>query len=141
MTDATIGYGSKYEIKDADPATTFTRIAEVFAITPPEATADRIDVTHMDSPQRRREYIAGLIDTGEASFEINWVPGGPTDVMLRGLLESGEIRDHRITFPSGARVTFGGTITGFSRATPVDDKLSATITVAPSGGETWDTES
>ena len=137
-TEAAIGWGSIYEIGAASPGTTFTEIAEVVSITPPEATADRIDVTHMKSPQRRREYIAGLIDTGEAGFEINWAPGSATDVLIKGLLDSGEIRPHRITFPNGHRVTFNGAITGYTRAIPVDDRMTATITVAPSGGETWD---
>lgn len=136
-TEAAIGYGSIYEIAD-ETGLIWTELGEVFSITPPEATADRIDVTHMQSPQRRREYIAGLIDTGEAEVQMNWVPGKPTDILLRGLLNSGEIRKHRITLPTRDRVTFNGAVIGFTRAVPVDDRMTATANVAPSGGETWD---
>ncbi|WP_199925140.1 phage tail tube protein [Neorhizobium sp. SOG26] len=69
--------------------------------------ADCIDTTHMQSPGRRREYIAGLIDNGEASFEINYIPGSDTDILLRTLMDSGETVQHRITFPNG--VTVNGT--------------------------------
>lgn len=143
MTDARIGYGTIYEIWDASLTTpAFVEVAEVINVTPGEATADRIDATHMQSPNRRREYISGLIDNGEASFEINWVPGSATDELLRDLFESGETVEHRITFPGDAprpTVTFDASIIGFSKAIPIDDRMTATITVAVSGAETWGT--
>jgi predicted secreted protein len=140
MTEAAIGYGSKYAIWDANagPAA-FVEIAEVINITPGEATADRVDATHMQSPGRRREYISGLIDNGEASFEINWVPGSETDELIRGLFASGDVVQHRITFPGGVTLTYDASIIGYSKVIPIDDRMTATITVAVSGAETWGT--
>ncbi len=134
MTDARIGYGTTYEIFSGGE---FVEVAEVSNVTPGEATTDRIDATHMKSPGRRREYISGLIDSGEASFEINWLPGSDTDVLLRGLQTSGETTDHRITFPNGVTVTYEAQVTGFGKAVPIDDKMSATLTISVSGDETW----
>lgn len=139
MTDARIGYGAKYEIWDAANSVYF-QIGEVINFTPPEATTDRVDATHMLSPGRRREYISGLIDSGEGSLEINWVPGNPTDVFCRALLTSGATVNHRITFNNGQRVVFEASITGFTKATPIDDRMTATITVSASGDETWEAE-
>lgn len=142
MTDAKIGYGTRYEIWDdtlSPPAYVF--ISEVITVTPGEAVADRIDATHMMSPNRRREYISGLIDSGEASFEINWIPGNATDLLLRELMNSGETENHRITFPGGARVRFAASLIGYAKEIPVDDRMTATITVAVSGDEFWDTAS
>lgn len=139
MTAAKIGYGTTYEIWNAgsSPAA-FVEIAEVIGVTPGASVADRVDATHMQSPGRRREYIAGLIDNGEASFEINWVPGNASDLLIRDLMDSGDIVDHRITFPGGTRVTFDAAIIGFEKDIPVDDRMTATITVGVSGAETWD---
>lgn len=138
MTSARIGYGTLYEIWDAGAApAAFVEVAEVINVTPGEATADRIDATHMQSPGRRREYISGLIDNGEASFEINWIPGSPTDELIRGLLASGAVVQHRITFNNDVTVTFDAAVTGFSKAIPIDDRMTATVTVAVSGDETW----
>ena len=137
---ARLGYGTIYRIWDASltvPA--LVDLAEVTSITPPESTADRIDATHMQSPDRRREYISGLIDSGSASIEIQWEPGNDTDVLIRGLLTSGAKVQHEIEFPNGVTVSFDAVITGFSKAIPVDDKMTATIEVAPSGAETWGT--
>jgi predicted secreted protein len=143
MTEARIGYGTIYEIWDAGLTTpAFVEVAEVINVTPGEATADRVDATHMQSPGRRREYVSGLIDNGEASFEINWVPGSDTDVMLRELFTSGETVQHRITFAGDAprvTLTFDASIIGFSKVIPIDDRMTATITIAVSGEETWGT--
>lgn len=138
MTQAAIAYGSFYRIFDNTLTTpALVEVAEVIAITPPGGEADRIDATHMQSPNRRREYIAGLLDSGTAEFQINFVPGGPTDLLIRGLQESGAIVQHQIEFPNGITVTFDASITGYAIEMPVDDRMTATITIAPSGGVTW----
>lgn len=141
MSDAMIGYDSSYAISNGDSPETFQQIGEVFNITPGEETTDRVDVTHYKSPDRRREFVAGLIDPGEATFEINWVPGNETDEFLRDLRTSGESRTHKIRFPNGVTVSFDAIILSYSKAIPLDDKMTATITVAVSGAETWGMES
>ena len=111
VTAAAIGWSTTYEIWDASLTTpAFAFVAEVNSVTPGAAEVDRIDATHMQSPNRRREYIAGLIDNGEASFEMNFVPGSASDVLIRGLLDSGASVQHRITFPNGHRVTYNAVI-------------------------------
>lgn len=133
MTDAITGYDSKYLIDGVE-------IGEVIEITPGEATSDRVQATHYQSPGRRHEYIAGMIDSGVASFQINWVPGSAADTTIRGLLASGATEEHTIIFPNGVTVAFDAQITGFSKAMPLDDRMTATITVAVSGEETWGNE-
>lgn len=141
MSDARIGYDSSYHISNGDSPETFFEVGEVFNITPGEESTDRVDVTHYKSPDRRREFIAGLIDPGEATFEINWVPGNETDEFLRDLRTSGETRTHKIVFPNDVTVSFDAIILSYSKAIPLDDKMTATITVAVSGAETWGIES
>lgn len=137
MTEAIIGYNSKYAIYSGGD---WVEVAEVINITPGEATTDRVEATHMQSPGRRREYISGLIDSGTASLEINWLPSSATDVLLRSLMTAGTVTDHRITFPNGVTVTYEATLTGFSKVIPIDDRMTATIEVAVSGEETWGSE-
>ena len=138
MTDAALGYGTAYRVWDASLAIpALIEIGEVINVTPPGGTSDRVDATHMKSPGRRREYIAGLIDSGEASFEINWVPGSATDELLRTLQTSGAIVQHQIEWANGVTVTYDAAITGYEKSVPIDDRMTATITVAPSGEEVW----
>ncbi|WP_447411788.1 phage tail tube protein, partial [Clostridium perfringens] len=69
----------------ADPATptNFVDVGEVTSITPPSDTDDMVDATHTQSPNRTREFIAGLTDPGECSFEMNFVPGSPSDILIQ----------------------------------------------------------
>lgn len=139
MTDAMIGYGAKYEIWDASSSPpAFVEIDEVIEINPGEETGDVIDATHFQSPNRRREKIAGLIDGGEGSLVINWIPGDLTDVLLRELNTSKAVEEHRITFPNGVTVTFPAFINGISKSIPLDDRLTATVNVVVAGAEVWD---
>lgn len=133
MTDVTIGYNSKYLIEGVE-------LGEVTEITPGEATTERVQATHMQSPGRRHEYISGMIDSGEASVTLNWIPGSTTDTTLRGLLASGATQEHTIVFPNGVSVTFDAVVTGFSKALPLEDRMTATVTVSISGEETWGAE-
>ncbi|MEW9838236.1 phage tail tube protein [Mesorhizobium marinum] len=82
MTDAAIGYGSVFEVS-TNGGSSWTEIAEVFSITPPSDTVDVIDATHMASPNRTREFVLGLQDPGEASFEMNFVPGSASDAYIQ----------------------------------------------------------
>lgn len=149
-SQATIGWSTIYEIWDEEGlivsgGEAFAEVCEIFNLTPGSQTADRIDVTHFCSPGRRREYIPGLIDSGEASFETNYIPGSPEDQLILALLNSGHVVQHRITFPQQQgsdvrhRVTFEASVTGYERQVPIDDRMTATVKLAPSGDETWDT--
>lgn len=90
MTDATIGYGTQIRIgRGAGP--TWTTLAEVGDVTWPVNETDSIEATHMASPSRAKEYIAGLTDNGEIAVPMNWVPGSASDVTLEAIRLSGEI--------------------------------------------------
>ncbi|MGH9649943.1 MAG: hypothetical protein ACRD3I_05675, partial [Terriglobales bacterium] len=49
----------------------FTAVAEVVSITPPGATVDIIDVTHLESPNRFREKVASIKDSTDISMTCN----------------------------------------------------------------------
>lgn len=133
MTDAAIGYGAAFGIGDGASPEVFTDIAEVFNITPPSETIDIIDATHMKSPGRRREFIPGLIDTGEMSLEMNFIPGGTAETALDAEIGKLVTTNYRITFPDGttgsATWIFAGFVIGFEPAAPNEDKMTATVTI------------
>lgn len=136
-TQAAIGYGSLFEIEDENSPQSFVALAEVLNITPPTMTVDAIDVTHMQSPGRRREFVSGLINPGECSFEMNYVPGSESDDRLNAILDLpvGEDRSRRcrITYPNGVTHTFSGELTGYEPNVPTEDKMTATVTFTVSG--------
>lgn len=128
---AMIGLGTTYEIEDSPAGTgTFTALAEVFSVTFPAGEADEIDVTSYDSTTR--EFIQGLKDYGSAELSLNWVPGGTTSTRLYELLASGEVVEHKITVNEMA-YTFSGFVKTIAPEIPVDDRLTASVTVRVSG--------
>jgi hypothetical protein len=131
MTDASIGYDTLLEVSTNGGAD-WTEVAEVFSITPPSETADAIDATHFQSPDRTREFIEGLVDPGECSFEMNFVPGSATDVLIRSLRGLGAVM-WRMTFPNSVVWAFSGIRTGYEPAVPNDDKMTATVTIKVTG--------
>jgi hypothetical protein len=139
MTDAAIGYGSTFELGDgAEPEEAFTEIAEVFDITPPNESTDTIDATHMKSPGANREFIFGLTDPGEVSFEMNFLPGSPSEQKILAARAARKRVGGRINFPKvGAaarqRWEFGCLVLGYEPAMPNDDKMTATVTCKVSG--------
>src|SRR5687768_16228446 len=98
-TQATIGYGTLLQRGDGGSPEVFTAIAEVDSISPPQTVADDVEVTHLTSPNRTKEYIQGMLDAGEASAHINWLPGDPTHDEVTGLLANqiaGTVKNWRI---------------------------------------------
>lgn len=136
-SQALLGYGSVFQIVDENSPDLFVDMSEVISITPPSAKLDQVDVTHMTSPNRNREFISGLNDPGECSFDMNFVPGGASDDRLFALLTlpvgATRARACRISFPNGVTWSFTGELTGYEPTVPVDDKMTATVTFKVSG--------
>lgn len=130
MSDAQLGYGTRFGIKQAGG--TYALIAEVVNVTPPGFSRDTVDVTHLNSPDAFKEYIAGLADGGEASITINFRPN-VSDNLMESFLAP--VDDFRILFPGGAvALDFAGIVTGYEIGDVVaDDKMSATFTVKATG--------
>lgn len=134
---ANIGYGITLAVSDAAPAVTPTNaIGNITGFTPPSATRDIVDVTSSSSPDFAREFIAGLIDYGEASAEMIWDLGTTADVLLRSLLIEREPRTWRATFSQytpAKTITFEAFLTGYEPDAPMEDKMTASITLKVTG--------
>jgi predicted secreted protein len=132
-SEAALGYGSKFKISDNASPGVFTEIAEIFNITPPSFEADDVDVTHNQSPNRTREVIAGLKSPGDCSFEMNFIPGSSSDILIRALLGTGEQRWCQIEFPNAETWSFLAAVKGYEVEMPTDDKMTATVSMQVSG--------
>lgn len=123
-----IGYGTIVRVgQGATP--TWTKLAHVTGVTMPEDEIDEIEVTHMESPGRRKQFIAGLIDSGEMTVAMNYLPGSATDTLLRSLKASGANVLVEVTLPDADPDTFSGYLSGYSpgEVTP-GEKMSAEAT-------------
>ncbi|MGR3749590.1 phage tail tube protein [Paracoccus sp. (in: a-proteobacteria)] len=130
---ANIGYGTTVEVGVGETPV-WTALAGVKDVSLPDSQVDEVEVTSMDSPNRTREYIAGLNDNGEVSMDMNYVPLSPTDVLLRDIKASGETVQIRFSVPNEANTaapyveTYAGFCKGYGRTAPVGDAMMATAT-------------
>ena len=133
MSNADIGWGAVFAIEGTTPGT-YVPVAEVKAITLPGGSRDAVDVTHLASPDRYREFIAGLKDGGEASFTLNWVPSATDSLMAGFVAVSGT---YQVTAPNGVLMRFSGFFTNYSppELTP-EGPMEASATIKVSGKAT-----
>lgn len=140
MSDAQIGYGSKFLMQALPNATALTKLAEVTSVSLPNEQIAEVEVTHYESPGRTREYIAGLNDAGELTIGINWIAGSATDKLIVAAKVDGKVRTMRVVVPdstaNGQMFTFPGFIRGYERDAPIDDRMTAQITIRIAGAVT-----
>lgn len=136
MSEAQIGYGTRFYMAATPGAAALTKLAEVTSVTPPEDEVAEVEVTHYESPGRTREFIAGLSDAGSTTLEMNWVPGSATDDLLVAAKADRKVRIMRIVTPPGdgsQQFTFPAYVSGYTRALPLDDRMTATVTLRIAG--------
>lgn len=140
-TNASLGIGTTYAVYDTSVSPeAYTDLGEVTNIDLGTDEIELIDVTHMDSPNNTREYIAGLKDGGEVTLTLNYDPSNATDVLLRDLQTAGTTVNHRVTFNDGSpatTLTYPAIVRSIGRQVPVDSRMEMTVTIKKAGAETW----
>ena len=108
-------------IVDEEPVTTWTQIRGFEAMPHPDQQPERQDATHMQSPGRARETIAGLLPEAEWSQEKQLWPEDDGDILLKELSDLtrlGTAEDVLIEFNIGPdtsdfRETFRGEVSSY----------------------------
>src|SRR5215467_2245455 len=98
-----------------------------FYVKPPNTQVNDVEVTHNASPLRTKEFIPGMIDAGDAGFEMNFIPGSPSDVALRTLQQAGIRVSTQMIFPNLVTWTFEGVIKGYEVNAATEEKMTATV--------------
>lgn len=138
-TEAKIGYGTLLKIESRDSPNQMKVVGELTSVSMPAISRDAIDVTHMQSLEKWREFIAGLKDGGEVSGDLNFVPGSDGTTRLMAELAQDEVTSCEISIPTtpAYKWTFDAILTGFEPGdAPVDDKMAGTVTFKVTGKPT-----
>lgn len=134
-TDAMIGWGGKFFLQDASD--NWVELEEILETPFPESETEDVEATHMQSPGRRREYIAGLIEDGTGDVLMNYVPGSATDELCRDLQSSGIVTGYRVHVlqPDDTYWQIQGEciVKKYARSSPIDNRRTATLTIKFSG--------
>lgn len=143
-SDAHTGYGAFIQKGDGASPENFVSIMGVKSISGPSIQRDTHDTTDMSSGVGR-QFIGGLVDFGEVSFEANFLPRNETqsngdDSFLAEFEKSScESRGNwRILLPAcegegEAYFQFAGIATGATFSIPMDDVMGFTGTLKVSG--------
>lgn len=136
MADGAIGYGAEFEVRDGpDTDSDWVGLGLITSITPPSDSVDQIEITHMASPGRKKQFVAGLSDPGEMTLELNYMPGSETDAFILAWRASGQTRDSRISYPATTSLvdTFPTFVSSYAPSIPVGDKMTATLGLKVAG--------
>lgn len=149
-SDARTGYGALLGKSDGASPPNYISLLGVKSMSGPSISRDVHDVTSMTSGSGWREFIGGLNDGGEVSFEANWLPRDPTQSQeldtggVGGFMaefdkDSCESRGTwRILVPAcpgeeEVSLIFEGIVTGQNIEIPLDDVMSFQGTIKVSG--------
>jgi hypothetical protein len=102
MTEARIGWGGELWLATDNTEATLTELAEVREVSFPADEVDEAEATHLKSPGRRKEFVAGLIDGGEMTATFNYAPGSATDLLLTAAKDTGDTRKLKIIIPDNS---------------------------------------
>ncbi len=140
-TNQVSSYGTLLKIGDGGGPETFTTIAEVKDISGPSFERATIDATTHSSTGAWKEVVPGLLEPGEVSFEIGFLPTNATHSQTSGLvrdLKNRTKRNFQLVFTDGGSTTwqFAAYVTGFTPKAPVDGLLGADVTLKLTGAPT-----
>ena len=139
--DGIAAYGSLLQRGNAATPEIFTTIAEVTNISGPSLSQEAIDVTSHSSSGAFREKVGGLLDGGEVTLDVNFVPTGATHKEAEGGLlkdmTDRTVNNYKLIFSDvGTYWIFPALVTGFVPDMAVEGKLGAAVTLTVSGEPT-----
>lgn len=141
---AYFGLGIELRIGDGAVSETFTPIPGCRSFTGPGKTRDTVDVTSHSSSGGYREFISGLRDGGEVTFDLNWLFGDPAQDALEDSFDSNDTTNFQMAFPmatSDNLLTFAAFATDLGWTGPTDDAVTRSVTLKVTGPVTVGTDS
>lgn len=132
------GYGVVLEYDDAGNGT-WVAIAQVRDVDGPELLTEAIEAScHSDDSNNHRDYVPGLNDLGDISFELAYDDSLASHTWLRSSARAA-FKDFRVTHPdSGSTIwTFQAMVTSLSPKFPVDGLMTADVTLKAKGNITF----
>lgn len=133
-----VGLGSKFQIKSG---TTYTDIAMVSSITPPQISVDDVEIEDIDPVDGYKRYLPGLKDGGEVTVTLNFDPADTGQTSLADKLEAQTIEDFRIVYPNGTDAwSFKGYVKGYApQDLGASDVMQVEVTIKVTGKPTLGT--
>ena len=113
---------------------TFTAIMNVRSFSGFDGSASEIDVTNLASVAK--EFVLGLVDSGQFTFEIDYDSDSAGHVALRSKQVSGVLSNFKMQLPDATVITFNAYVKKFSLAGGVDAVVRSSVDLRISGAVT-----
>lgn len=135
---ATLGHETVLQRGDGASSETFTAVAAIAEVVPPNISRDSVDTTVHNTADRYRTFIPGLHDGGEVTLRVLYDASGTNHAELLDDMNDDVLHNYKIVFPSGIGETwsFSGFVTALGDEAPMDDKISRAVTFKVSGKPT-----
>lgn len=133
MADRYASFGAKLQYL---VTSTWTTIAGVRDITGPSSSLNTVDASAHDSTSGVKEFVAGMLDSGEISFELAFDPeetAGQADLLSE---HDGRTQTtYRMVFNTTNTETweFDCFVTGFEAGNPLEGFITANVTLKITG--------
>ena len=142
MSDGDHGHGARlYYGTNATAVSSGTAIGNIMSITGPNQTRDTIDTSTMDSTTKWRDFIPGMLDAGELTFECNYNGAAAGDAEVLDTQFTATAYTWYVAFNDGSNTVFtnnslwyaSGVMTALGHGIPFDDKMTQSITIKLTG--------
>lgn len=124
-----IGFGSSL-------STSTGVIAQVVSISHGGLATNDVEVTTLDSTNNYRSFLPGILDSGEVTLELVYDKVSASHVALHRYWSQRTTLTGlalHITGSSSDSDAFSGYVKGIDRTIPLDDRISATVTLKVTG--------
>lgn len=133
-------FGTQFRRGDGEDPEEFATIANVTNISGPSRERESIETTAHDSADQYREYIPGLKDGGEVTFDLNYDPSETTAGDLDDDFEEQVNRNYQLVILPNTEDEHTWDVTGHFTSLgdefPHDDKMERSVTLKISGKPT-----
>lgn len=140
MSDVETGHGTEFWLWDPThtPSAALVELDELLDVPLPSGAKELIETSHMKT-QGNKTYITNPLSDGEeADLRINYVPGSPTDILLRAAKADGVARDYKIVLKVGDdtwEITGEIVVRDYQRSNPMGDRRTAVARIKWVGEE------
>ncbi len=132
----TAAYGTALAIQRLQTGS-YTNLTNLKDISGPDVNAEQIDVTTHDSADFFAEFVTGIADGGEVSFDVVFDPTSAAHELMYNDVAARQLHNFKLILPGGGasvgNIAFAGVFTKMSFGAPVKDGLMASVTIKVSG--------
>lgn len=97
--EASTGWNGEVWISTDETEGNLAELVGVRSFTPGSSSVERVETTTLKTPNRRRTYTKGLIDSGEAEVVLNARRGSDTYTLLKAAQAAAGERYIRFNYP------------------------------------------